>query len=32
MSPACPVSATLTNDDKATLEKIKQDAIKNPGG
>ena len=28
----CPVSASLTDDDKADLLRIKQDAIKKPGG
>jgi uncharacterized protein YjbI with pentapeptide repeats len=31
MSPACPVSAKLTDDDKATLQEIKQDALKETG-
>jgi hypothetical protein len=31
-SPACPVSAKLTDDDRAKLQKIKQDAPKTPGG
>jgi uncharacterized protein YjbI with pentapeptide repeats len=30
MSPACPVSAKLTDDDKARLQKIKADAPKPP--
>jgi hypothetical protein len=32
MSPACPVSTKLTAADRATLQKIKQDALKKPGG
>ena len=32
MSPACPVSAALTNEDKAQLLRIKQKAIKKPEG
>lgn len=32
MSKDCPVSASLSNDDKAKLQRIKQDAIKNSGG
>ena len=32
MSPACPVSASLTDADKSRLLRIKQDATKKPGG
>jgi uncharacterized protein YjbI with pentapeptide repeats len=32
MSPACPVSFKLTDHDRATLQKIKQDALKETGG
>lgn len=32
MSPACPVSANLTDADRARLQKMKEDALKEPGG
>jgi len=32
MSKDCPISASLTDADKAKLLRIKQDAIKKPGG
>jgi hypothetical protein len=32
LSKDCPVSAALTDADKAQLLRIKQDAIKKPGG
>ena len=32
MSKDCPVSAVLTDTDKAKLLRIKQEAIKKPGG
>ena len=32
LSKDCPVSASLTDADKANLLRIKQDAIKKPGG
>jgi uncharacterized protein YjbI with pentapeptide repeats len=32
MSPDCPVSAKLTDDDRAMLMRTKQDALKKPGG
>jgi uncharacterized protein YjbI with pentapeptide repeats len=32
MTPACPVSSKLTDDDRATLQMIKQSALKKQGG